>query len=346
MSKKLVQIIIPVYNVEQYLDEFLKSVQNQKFQDFELIIVEDCSTDNTYSKLCQYKEKMQFTIIKNSRNMQLSGSRNVGLDYASKNPAEYITFLDPDDYLDADYLQDLVENALRYNADLCISGIQRFDDTTGKIICQEMIHYPEKVFSEAKDCDEFAFINPCAYSKLYRFEKIEHIRFREIKRSEDTCYLFEILPYLKNIKFTNHAFYHYRVRSTSLSGALDRIKYESMHVGFAKMLPMFLTDKYLPYKEMFEAQIFIRSSLGGVARLAFNDLSCSEKIIKEEKVFLNTRVPGWKKNQYLSVWGRLPKNVKQLVVKCCGVMYRLNCFIVFIYVYYFMTQILKKDVRA
>ena len=344
----VIQIIVPVYNVEKYLDEFFQCVFNQTIQNFRLIIVDDASTDNSFGILQKYKEILQdrMILIHNDKNLGLSGTRNVGLDEAEKHPVKYISFLDPDDIFEEDYLKDLFENAEKYQAGLTISGVQRFEDETNNIICTEMVSYPDTVITDLFNCDIFAYINPCAYSKLYLYENIKHIRFRSIKRSEDTCYLFEILPLLKKAKFTNNAYYHYRIRKTSLSGAINEEKYASMHTHFADMMQLFEKEPYNKYRELFETQVFIRSSIGGVCRYAFNDLHKAGDLCKRELIYLDKFIPNWRKNKYLTFNQKMNKGMKPLALRLCAIMYKLHIFPVFVRFYYFMSQVLKKDIRA
>ena len=343
-----IQIIVPVYNVEPYLDEFFQCVMNQSIQNFIIIAVDDASSDGSYDKLQHYKNILndRLIIIKNLTNLGPSATRNTGLDVAEKHPSKYISFLDSDDRMDPDYLKDLYENAEKYNAGLTISGIQRFEDRTNHVICTEMISYTDQFITDLSTCDDFAYINPCPYSKLYRYENIKHIRFRPMNRSEDTCYFFEALPLLKSVKFTNHALYHYRIRQASLSGAINEKKYHAMHVNFAEMLSLFEREPYKDFKEIFETQIFIRSSIGGVCRYAFNDMRRSGELCRRELEYLDSSVPGWRKNKYLTFHKKMNKGMKPLALRICALMYKMHNFPIFVHIYYFMSQILKKDVRA
>ena len=343
-----IQIIVPAYNVENYLDAFFIGVLQQNIQNFILIVVDDASTDNTFSILSKYKNIFdeRMILIRNQTNLGPSQARNKGLDEAVKHPAKYITFLDPDDMIDSDYLRDLYDNAEKYQAGITISGLQRFEDGTGHIICTEMVNYPDKFIGDVSKCDDFAYINPCTYAKLYLFDAIRNIRFREMKRSEDTCYLFEILPLLKTAKFTNHAYYHYRIRNTSLSGSITEEKYTSMHERFTAMMGKFDTKEYRPFKDMFETQVFIRSSVGGVCRYAFGDMRKTKDLCERELIFLNSNIPGWRTNKYLSFHRHMNKGIKPFALRICALMYKWHVFPLFVYFYYFMSQVLKKDVRA
>ncbi len=100
MTKHLVSIIIPVYNVSDYIDECLESVVNQSYQDLQVIIVDDCGSDDSMSKIEKfiesYKGPVSFIILHHTSNRGQSAARNSGMDAAT---GEYIFFLDGDDYI-------------------------------------------------------------------------------------------------------------------------------------------------------------------------------------------------------------------------------------------------------
>lgn len=348
MNGRKIDVIVPVYNIKKYLDDFFSSLQKQSFNDFSIVIIDDMSIDESLQIIMKYKEYFndRMIVLKNDRNMGLSATRNVGLDAICKEPAKYVTFLDPDDWIDDDYFEVLYNTAEKFQADLVIGGLQRFEDETGKIICTEMIHYSDELIDKPWEYDEFAYINPCVCAKLFLFQNIGKIRFRDIKRSEDTCFFFETLTAVKKVKFTNQAKYHYRIRNSSLSGALGKDKCDSMHKEFGKLLGEFKKENYRPFKEQFEAQVFIRSSCGGVCRLSFNDMKKAKTNEREEFEFLETVMPTWRKNKYLCIGMRRSSTFKQFMLKGCALLYKMHVFVIFIWIYFFSLQILKKDVRA
>ena len=117
-----VSIIIPVYNAEKYLEKCLDSVINQTLKEIEIICIDDCSTDNSYSILERYRDKYNGIIIcKNIKNSGSSFSRNLGL---SKAKGEYIGFIDSDDYIDERYFEELYNTAKKYDSDItCTENI-------------------------------------------------------------------------------------------------------------------------------------------------------------------------------------------------------------------------------
>ncbi len=343
-----ISIIIPVYNVEKYLNRFLNCLKHQTVQNFIAIFIIDKSPDKSIELIRSEKDffKERLVLIENEENKGLSETRNVGLDYVAKHPTKYITFLDPDDWMDTDYLEDLYENAEKYDLDLCISGLIRFNETNNRTICTEMVKMRTEIFDSPAKCDELAYINPCAYAKLYRFEPIKELRVRSIKRSEDTCYLFEALKVYNRIKFTNNARYHYCVRGASLTGMIDEDKYLSMHKGFAQLLPDFEKKGFEGIRDEFVTQIFIRSSLGGVCRLCFSNIKKAHYMEKREYDYLQKYVPSWRKNKYLSFGNKGIGSKKEFALRVCALMYKLHIFFVFVWFYSLYTQVLGKDVRA
>ena len=111
----LVSIVIPVYNVEDYLEQCLQSVINQTYKNLELIVINDGSTDSSGDIIERYVKKYNNIICVNQKNSGLSYSRNVGLD---KSNGKYIYFLDSDDFLESETIAECVELAERENLDI------------------------------------------------------------------------------------------------------------------------------------------------------------------------------------------------------------------------------------
>ena len=122
MSK--ISVIVPAYNTGSKLRDCVDSILNQSFKDLEVILVDDCSLDDTYSIMCEYQEKdSRVRVFRNAINSGAGHSRNVGLDEAT---GEYVTFVDSDDYLDLDtYLA--VNDAIKLNNS---PDIIRFDQNS------------------------------------------------------------------------------------------------------------------------------------------------------------------------------------------------------------------------
>ena len=129
-----ISIIVPAYNIENYIEQCLDSIVHQPFRDIEIICVEDCSTDNTLSVLEFFADKdTRIKVITHDKNKGLSAARNTGIDASA---GTYILYLDSDDYLLPDALQRMWEAVQENNLDLLTFCRENFqsDDWSGYVI--------------------------------------------------------------------------------------------------------------------------------------------------------------------------------------------------------------------
>lgn len=343
-----VNVIIPVYNVAPYLNVFFDSLFNQTFQDFDVWVVNDKSTDNSLEIIESYAKSFpeKINIINNDVNLGLCGARNEGLNHCNSN-GEYILLLDSDDYIENTYIEKMVNNAEKYHADITICGLERFDDSTGKCVCKEMINNPEELITDIRNFEMLGYMNPVVWNKLFRRTVIGDSRFTTIKRSEDTVFLFSILPNVKSIKFVNEILYHYRIRNTSLSGAITNDIYESMLLGFSETRQLFLkNEKYVEFMDLFVVQMFIRCGMGGACRLSFKDMSKAFYYENKTREYMDKNFPEWRKNRYLSLQCWWKRDLYALLLSCAAILYKCHLFVLFICLYWFFSCVCKKDFRA
>ena len=121
----MISVIVPVYNVENYLDQCVQSILKQSYHDFELILVDDGSRDRSGILCDEYKKTDPRIQVVHKKNGGLADARNVGTQIAR---GSHVTYIDSDDYVSDDYLETLCHLITRYNADLAVTGIQRFYD--------------------------------------------------------------------------------------------------------------------------------------------------------------------------------------------------------------------------
>ena len=123
--KKLVSIIVPVFNVEKYLRQCLDSILGQTFNQFEVIIVNDGSTDNSGAICQEYEARDNRIVYLEKENGGVSEARNLGLDFAT---SEYIIFIDSDDWIEPTYVEVLYEKIEEYQADIVFENYTSFND--------------------------------------------------------------------------------------------------------------------------------------------------------------------------------------------------------------------------
>ena len=210
----LVSIIVPVYNVALYLDECLNSIKMQTYQNLEIIVVEDCSTDHSIQVLQPYLKDRRIKLIKNVKNLGLSATRNKGIDLAT---GVYIMFVDSDDIIDLSLVKTCVDCAATTNADLITYGYAQFSDTpetakqTYDLSDLELISY--------KQGNEYFNLDHYCWANFIRFSVLKHsnIRFPVGFYYEDGPFHWHLGLEIKNRYYLPATLYLYRKHSQSIS---------------------------------------------------------------------------------------------------------------------------------
>ncbi|WP_346983367.1 glycosyltransferase family 2 protein [Chryseobacterium sp. POE27] len=210
-----ISIIIPVYNVEQYLAKCLDSVIRQTYQNIEILVVNDGSKDNSAQIIADYVRKYPDKIKSfNKENGGLSDARNFGVDRAT---GDYIGFVDSDDYINPSMYEEMIELAERHDAEMVICNIQKVDQQ-GRIIQKltQVPHMPEKIDLE-KNFSVFSDISYFACNKLFRTELFNGKRFKRNVHFEDIQLIPQLLLMCKTIAQTQNFHYQYLERSDSIT---------------------------------------------------------------------------------------------------------------------------------
>ncbi len=209
MKKDKISLIIPMYNVENYIDECLNSVINQDYgiQNIEVILIDDCSNDKTVQIVENYVQKYNFILIKNKSNSGQAVSRNKGIAIAT---GKYIAFLDSDDILYKNNLSQLYNQMVENDADLVFARLNSFNSKG------EYGYYSDKYINEYKVTNVYESpnllncISIC--SKLYKASLIKNIKFLEHTFHEDNSFTLETLFNAKKIAIYPKYLYYRRIR--------------------------------------------------------------------------------------------------------------------------------------
>lgn len=178
-----VSVIMPTFNYGKYIGEAIDSVLNQTFKNWELLIIDDCSTDGTYEKLCcKYKNIPQIRILKTKKNGGSAAARNLGLDNAK---GKYIAFLDSDDFYDPTYLDEQISILESSQTNIIAASYRRLakNSTTNFIVPKTI------TFSLALKGNPMAPLGT-----VYRFAQYKDLRFSmSMKKREDYVFFLNIL---------------------------------------------------------------------------------------------------------------------------------------------------------
>ena len=213
--KLLISVIIPAYNIEKYIDRCLESVCKQTYENLEIIVVDDGSKDNTGKILDQYAKRDKRILVIHKQNAGVSAARNTGLEYAK---GEYIGFVDGDDIIDDDMYELLLNNALKYEADISHCGYKmvfpnRVDYyyNTGEVRVQDN-------YQGIYDLIKADKVEPGLCNKLYQRALLEGECLNDsIRINEDLLFNYQLFKKSKKAVFEDLPKYHYMVRVNSAS---------------------------------------------------------------------------------------------------------------------------------
>lgn len=217
----LISVLMPVYNVKNYVAEAIESILKQTYTNFELIIINDGSTDGSGSIAEAYKAKDKRIKLYHIENGGLANARNLALSYAQ---GEFVAFVDSDDSVSNDYLEVLINAISKYNADVSFCSYYRYVEE------EKMFYYPvleegyeEKVFSGLEAYQNY--YNPVnaynislvvAWGKLIRKELFSQICFPTGRILEDSFTIYKLYFLTNKIAYVNKHLYMYRIRPNSI----------------------------------------------------------------------------------------------------------------------------------
>lgn len=225
--KDLISIIVPVYNVEKYLEQCIESILNQSYQNLEIILINDGSIDNSGLICDRYKQiDLRIKVIHKENGGQ-SSARNVGLNIAK---GSYVGFVDSDDWIEFNMYEMLYKNICLYNADIATcSYLLEYGDNNIQILefeeqLMELFEKKNKKMLLKKFLNrELYFSGPC--DKLYQMSIFENIRFPENKFYEDNYIALELMLKAERIIVGNGKYYHYRQHINSTTKSYSDKKY-------------------------------------------------------------------------------------------------------------------------
>lgn len=218
----LLSIILPVYNVELYLAECLDTILNQTFTDFEVLLINDGSPDNSGAICDEYALKDSRIRVFHQENAGVSAARNLGIENAQ---GMFVTFIDPDDHLTSNTVYEKVFSGISDDVDIVHFGFERkniqgnyIPPLTGKYTAEEIRNKLFPIFVGNK-IDHFRkiFVMSAVFTLVIRRSLIidNNIRFQPIKRTEDKLFFFESFLAAKIFYVLPNTFYFYRVNPTS-----------------------------------------------------------------------------------------------------------------------------------
>ena len=241
----MVSIIIPVYNAEFYLENCIKSILKQTYPEFEILCVDDGSTDSS-GQICDTLAQIDCRIqVAHTDNFGVAHARNIGLEMAK---GEYISFCDADDEMEPDYLEKMVCAIERYGGDIAICSYYHKKNDELKWICPKI---PDGPIDIEKVC-EYIFlrndIGGFVWNKMFRKRLIKELWFNEKKDiCEDTFFLCQALLKASSVSYINVPLYRYNVHSDSAVNRMENLIDQNHQLKYATVYNNILSE--CPFEE-------------------------------------------------------------------------------------------------
>ncbi len=223
----LISVIVPVYNVESYLQKCLDSIIDQTYSNLEIIIIDDGSKDRS-GEICDYYKNIDSRIkVVHKQNGGLSDARNIGIDISV---GEYICFVDSDDYLEKNYVLKMYEKIKDKDIDICCCGKFIESENICKVVNSDSDFILDSVealkyYLQKKEIDN------SAVDKLYRKKMFDDVRFPAGMYYEDIGTIYKLFLKAKKIAHIDIPLYHYVMRKGSIShGVFSKKQLESLYM--------------------------------------------------------------------------------------------------------------------
>ena len=283
-----VSVIVPIYNVEKYLEKCINSLLSQTLEDIQIILVNDGSKDNSGNIAKEYEKNNKNRIIYvEKENGGLSDARNYGLKYAT---SDFIAFLDSDDYIEKNAYEEMYNKAIEENADY--------------VECDFIWEFPNKIrvdkqYPYKNKKEMLSFVRVVAWNKLIKRQLItdNNLEFPKGLRYEDVEFTYKLIPFINKFAYVDKPFIHYVQREGSIANVQNERTAEIFTVldnviEFYKENNIY--DEYRDELEYNYARYLLCSSLKRMCKI--KDKIVREKLLTESWERLNLNFPNWKEN--------------------------------------------------
>lgn len=239
--KDLISIIVPIYNVEKYLNKCIESIVNQTYENIEIILIDDGSNDNSGIICDEYAKKDNRIIVVHKENGGVSSARNKGLKIAK---GEWISFVDADDWIEQNFCQTLLNKVTQEQADIALCGYNRITDNRIEKINannQEVfLNSNEYLVKSLNPQTGFGF----CHMKLIKKEVLKSISFNErIEVGEDALFNIQLSTYIKKAVFLKQPLYNYRINNQSVVKRYDE-NYANKYLKSMKIIEEYIWQEY------------------------------------------------------------------------------------------------------
>ena len=279
---KTISVIVPVYNVEKYLEKCINSIINQTYKKLEIILIDDASSDDSW-KVCEQiaRKDKRIKIYRNEKNLGTSKTRSIGIQ---KSTGELIGFVDSDDTIDIDMFEILVNNLEKYDADISAckgKDILLDGEIRGEVTNNDIVIYKgEEILVNFLGSEKDISIGMC--DKIFKKSIIDNISIDEkIKINEDKLFSYYAIKKCKIYVQQNISKYNYYIRKNSISNSANFTDYNDI-IKVSKIIEKDI-EQFGNQKQKESAKIDFQLTILSACRMAItkNEIKKNKKEYKK-----------------------------------------------------------------
>lgn len=322
MKEIMLSIIVPVYNVELYLEKCLSSIFASNITDYEVVVINDGTKDNSEQIILKYVEKYKDRITYISKeNTGLSDTRNIGISIAK---GKYIAFVDSDDYIEPNMYELMLNKAVKRDFDVVAADVRLVYENNNK---EELVssRYEKDLFDKEEIKKSMLVQYPVVWNKIYKKSLLDGIAFSKGVWYEDMEFVLKLYPRIKSIGVVKEPLYNYLQRGNSITYTYNDKLYDIIN-NMNKVIDYYkANDTYDEYKEELE-YLYVRYAFATFPkRLA----KCGNKEKYEagiEYAFkqVNEYFPKHKNNKYFTKMGLKGRYIKSFNRFLANINYYIN----------------------
>ncbi|MDF2881124.1 MAG: glycosyl transferase family 2 protein [Clostridiaceae bacterium] len=342
MCKK-VSVIVPIYNGEKHIRNCLNSLLKQKLDDYEIICINDGSSDNSVKIVEEYAaiatEKIQ---VINQPNQGTWFARITGISFAR---GEYICFCDIDDIVTENWLSDMYNAIISTNADMAVCGFARIDSKTNKILSEEMSK-SDCIFDLKEDNSILLTINTSLWNKMIKKSLIiHHIKLdKALKIGEDAILLYSIYPLFKKIVFISAINYYYKVTNTSAISNFVPSDFYDIQDAYLKLKDFYNNSNNTNLTSLLDILALLHCEIINIIKLDSNCKCNLNSIYSQSILYMDTNFTNWRNSDYLKLKNVL-KNPFLFKIFVCKILCTTNLFILFVKIYNYLTNKFNFEIK-
>lgn len=337
-----VTVIVTTHNLENTIEDCLRDLFSQTFQQFDLLMVDDCSSDGTREILqrwqAKYPDRIKLYLLEEKLGMP-ARTRNAALQSGLVD-GEFFLFQDGDDRIEPTLLETLYRLAVQQDADVAVCAYDRVERASGRTLCREMTGFPS-VVELPPTGDLLAFINTAPWNKLWRRSRCAQLRYSDFRVGEEVAPQLRCFAGCRRIAFTDQVLIHYQVHADSVISNTAR---EDI-LAFAQELARCQAEVSGVYRDTLGLMAYLHIGLSMAIRAADNPQIDTKAHLRWTKDYLAQEFNWLKGNRFLRLSSLSRHGVKGLLLWGCYRAYRAGCFEVVLGAYRLAARMLHMEIR-